>query len=113
MSLPQTESKYSGKCKKCEVKYEKGTVIYKINEDWWCSNQNCPGIPGSPGEKPKETSVDLEAKLDQIWDICYAKANKIMKATFNEQELIDKFQRKKQTLIIAQTFVKALCGHVD
>lgn len=113
MSLPQTNSKYKGACKKCKVEYAAGTVIYKINEDYWCSNPKCPGTSGSPGEKPIETSIDLEAKLDQIWDIAYAKASKIMDETFTPNELVDVFQRKKQTLIIAQTFVKALCGCND
>jgi len=113
MSLPQTESKYKGACKKCKVEYSAGTTIYKINEEYWCSNSKCPGKPESSGEKSTETSIDLEAKLDQIWDIAYAKAQKIMKETFTEQELVDVFQRKKQTLIIAQTFVKALCGCND
>lgn len=116
MSLPTCKSKYKGACKKCKVEYTAGTEIYKINEDYWCSNPKCPG---SPGETTSEVaaatpkSVDLEAKLDQIWDIAFAKASKIVDETYSDKELVDKFERKKQKLIMAQTFVKALCGHAD
>lgn len=113
MSFPQTKSKFKGKCVKCHIEYEAGTIIYKINEEYWCSKEDCKGVPGSPGEKPSTSPVDLEAQLDQIWDIAYAKATKIMDETFTKQELVDGFERKKQTLIIAQTFVKALCGNGD
>lgn len=112
MTLPTTKSNFPSKCKKCGIKYEKGVTIYKINEEYWCSDSNCTGEP-KKDIKTDERSIDLEAKLDQIWDICYKKADAIMKETFSEQDLIDKFQTKKQTLIIAQTFVKALCGNGD
>ena len=84
MGLPNTTSKYKGACKKCKVEYAAGTIIYKINESYWCSNAECPGSPGEKQASPKvETSIDLEAKLDQIWQVAYAKATKIVDATKN------------------------------
>ena len=113
MSLPQTSSKYKGACKKCKVEYQAGTTIYKINEEYWCSNEKCPGIPGSPGEKQKETSIDIEAKLDQLWDICYAKSSKIIDEKYPESKTNSSFEREKQKLIMAQSFMKALCRYGD
>ena len=110
---PETKSKFKGCCKKCKVEYEAGATIYKINEDYWCSNENCPGIPGNPGEKEPPKAIDLEAKLDQIWDIAYAKASKIVDEKFSKEQLVDHFKREQQKLIMAQTFVKALCGNGD
>lgn len=112
VNWPSCKSQYKGACKKCKVEYSVGTVIYKINEEYWCSNEKCPETPGSPGEKPKP-SVDLEVKLDQMWDICHTKASKIIDETYSIQELPDKYERKKQKLIMAQAFIKALCGHGD
>ena len=111
MSFPSTKSKFKGACKKCKVQYEQGATIYKINEDYWCSNQNCPGVEASTAPKTEFSPLDLEAKLDQIWDICLRKAEQIMALHFSKEILPDNFERRKQTLIIAQTFVKALCGN--
>ena len=110
MSLPTCKSKYKGACKKCTVEYPAGADIYKINEDYWCSNAKCPGVEAKQGLKPISSPVDLEAKLDQIWDIAYAKATKIMDETYDKDMPSD---RKKQILIMAQTFTKALCGNAD
>ena len=113
MSFPSTKSKFKGACKKCKVEYEQGATIYKINEDYWCSNPNCPGVPGKTSTAGPENTIDLEAKLDQMWDICLRKAEQIMALHFSKEILPDNFERRKQTLIIAQTFVKALCGNGD
>lgn len=113
MTLPSCKSKFKGACKKCKVEYDAGTIIYKINEDYWCSNEKCPGVEFTTPALTPTSQVDLEAKLDQIWDIAHTKAVKIMDETYSKQELVDGFERKKQTLIMAQTFVKALCGNGD
>lgn len=111
MSLPTTSSRFPGECPKCKTKYSKGTTIYKINEQYWCSNPNCPEPENS--QNPQESPVDIDAKLDQLWQICFTKASKIIDETYTDQELPDKFERKKQKLILAQTFIKSVCGHGD
>jgi len=111
MVLPNCPSGFPGVCKKCKVKYAKGTQIYKINEEYWCSNENCPGVEAKQAPKTTSSPVDLEAKLDQIWDISFAKAKKIMNETYDEAHMPS--DSKKQILIMAQTFTKALCGNGD
>lgn len=114
MSLPQTSSNFKGKCKKCKVEYEQGTTIYKINEEYWCSNPKCPGsdtVTVSGPYIPPPTSIDLEAKLDQIWDIAVSKATKIINETYDKEHMPS--DSTKQILIMAQTFTKALCGCND
>ena len=89
MGLPQTASNFDGKCKKCQVKYTKGTIIYKINEEYWCSNEKCPGadtVTTSGPYIPPPTSISLEAKLDQLWDVCYAKSSKIIDEKYPESK---------------------------
>lgn len=111
MDLPHCNSKFKGACKKCKVEYEAGTIIYKINEEYWCSNEVCPGKVVESKPKPGETSIDLEAKLDQIWDIAVSKATKIYNKTYDKEHMPS--DSKKQILIMAQTFTKALCGCND
>lgn len=111
MGLPQCPSKFKGACKKCKVEYAAGTIIYKINEEYWCSNANCPGVGAKKGPKTTSSPVDLEAKLDQIWEVAYAKATKIMDEVYDKEHMPS--DHKKQILIMAQTFVKALCGNGD
>ena len=73
------QSRYDGKCKVCKKAYVAGTIIYKINEEYWCSVESCgtphPGFTAPAVTKKQEEKADTGNELSGISKRLTAKAN--------------------------------------
>ena len=88
------QSRYDGKCKVCKKAYVAGTLIYKINEEYWCSVESCgtphPGFtaPAVTTKTQKDTTVNgadikpvsytelatyVSCLHDQMWNLANTK----------------------------------------
>lgn len=61
MTWPETNARFDGECKIDGSKWKAGEKIYKIKEQYWCSNPNCNEQPVPPPKPPQQLQV-LEPK---------------------------------------------------
>ena len=64
------QSRYDGKCKTCKKEYVAGTIIYKINEEYWCSDEKCGSHSGytTPSITPRATGLEIATPPAQLWE---------------------------------------------
>lgn len=109
MTWPKIAAKYPSK-KKCPVcgagPYKAGEIIYKINEEYWCCNENCGETPPvrSFSDLPDANSVPISLVQyhNDAWEIAYEKSKSFYQ--------YDKNTTQKDIMILAQVFYKGLMG---
>ena len=64
------QSRYDGKCKTCKKEYVAGTIIYKINQVYWCCDENCGSHPGftTPAITPRAPGLEIATPPAQLWE---------------------------------------------
>ena len=86
------QSRFDGKCKVCKKAYVAGTLIYKINEVYWCSVESCgsphPGFTAPAVTKKQEEKANgadtkpvpytelatyVSCLHDQMWNLANTK----------------------------------------
>lgn len=108
-------------CKACGVTWVAGVKLYKINEEYWCSNPDCPKKKAETIQREEQSSSHVDSKLgsvskekieyhDHAWEIALAKATKIYPPQITEFEGIHVDKTLKDRMILAQVFYKGLMG---
>lgn len=109
MTWPKIAAKYPSK-KKCPIcgagPYKAGEIIYKINEEYWCCNENCGRFSAmdDPDQKfpPNAVPKSLVQYHDDAWSIAFSKAETFYKSR-------DAYNTK-DVMILAQVFYKGFMG---
>lgn len=118
---PSMISKWGSKkpCSECKMTWVAGDKIYKINEEYWCANPDCPKRkPEAPKkEEPKSAFPPLDKVPEYLisyhehaWEIALAKASKIYPPDVKEFEGVKVDKTLKDRMILAQVFYKGLMG---
>lgn len=112
MSLPETDAKFDGNCKKCGAKWKTGDKIYKINQQYWCSNGACP-TPVETEQPP--INGNYKDVHDEVWAFAIEEARKIYPVVWkgvpgNEAGVPEKRIdiNLRERMIVAEVFYKKL-----
>lgn len=127
MSHPETDAKFDGNCKKCGATWKTGDKIYKINQQYWCSNAACP----TPVEKPKLCEIcakpdhtiencpnapvapvgNYKDVHDKVWAFAIEEAKKVYPVVMRQvpgDENVHKDINMRERMIVAEVFYKKL-----
>lgn len=125
---PQCTAKFGSKkpCSSCGITWVSGVKLYKINEEYWCSNPDCPKKKAETIQREEQSSSHVDSKLgavskeriayhDHAWEIALAKATKIYPPVIEKTKrwdgtITDVDDNLKNRMILAQVFYKGLMG---
>ena len=92
------QSRYDGKCKTCKKEYVAGTIIYKINQVYWCSDEKCGSRPGftTPAVTPGTTGLEIATPPAKLWEELKREEEKEDTTTLVGQMSQDDWQKLKK-----------------
>jgi len=108
MSNPETDAKFDGDCKKCGAKWKTGNKIYKINQQYWCSNGACP-TPVETEQPPVNGSY--KHVHDEVWGFAIEEAKKVYPVEMRQvpgDENLKRDINQIARMILSQVFYKKL-----
>ena len=100
------QSRFDGKCKTCKKAYVAGTIIYKINEVYWCCDENCGSHPGftTPAITPGIPELEIATPPAQLWEeIKLDEEKKAHAAAYSDYDVeATKEQEEDTTALVGQ-----------
>lgn len=110
----------------CGITWVSGVELYKINEEYWCSNPDCPKKKADTIKRETQSSSHVDSKLGAVskeriayhehaWEIALAKASKIYPPVLEKIKRFDgavteSDSNLKDRMILAQVFYKGFMG---